>query len=49
MSRTRYPKDWKEIATSIKESCDWRCSRCNRPCLRPGENPQGWSKSQRRV
>lgn len=36
MSRTRYSPDWKQIATAVKNSSDWRCSRCERPCLRPG-------------
>ncbi|MBW4689975.1 MAG: HNH endonuclease [Komarekiella atlantica HA4396-MV6] len=49
MSRTRYPKDWKEIATAIKNASNWRCTKCSRICLRPGEKPEGWSKSQRRV
>ena len=49
MSRSRYSKDWKQIATAVKNSSDWRCSRCDRPCLRPGEKPVGLSLSERRV
>ncbi|MCC5670339.1 hypothetical protein LC653_42795 [Nostoc sp. CHAB 5784] len=44
-----YSKDWKQIATAVKDASNWRCSRCNRLCLRPGENPSELSKSQRRV
>lgn len=49
MSRTRYSPDWKQIATAVKNSSDWRCSRCKRPCLRPGEKPPELTLSQRRV
>ena len=49
MSTSRYPQNWKEIATSIKESFDWRCTRCNRVCLRPGQKPPELTLSQRRV
>ncbi|MEA5553301.1 HNH endonuclease [Anabaena cylindrica UHCC 0172] len=34
-----YPKHWKELAQSIKEKADWRCQKCGRVCLRPGEIP----------
>lgn len=49
MSRTRYSPDWKQIATAVKNSSDWRCSRCERPCLRPGEKPPELTLRQRRV
>ncbi|MEH1770420.1 HNH endonuclease [Nostoc sp.] len=49
MSRTRYSPDWKQIATAVKNSSDWRCSRCERSCLRPGEKPPELTLSQRRV
>ncbi|WGV28875.1 HNH endonuclease [Halotia branconii CENA392] len=40
MSQGMYPENWKQLATSIKESSNWRCSKCGRPGLRPGEkNP----------
>lgn len=25
---SQYPKDWKEIATRIKEKAGWKCERC---------------------
>ncbi|MEA5578667.1 HNH endonuclease signature motif containing protein [Anabaena sp. UHCC 0451] len=34
-----YPKHWKELAKSIKENSGWRCQKCDRVCLRPGEKP----------
>jgi hypothetical protein len=34
-----YPKHWKELAKNIKEKADWRCQKCGRVCLRPGEKP----------
>jgi predicted HNH restriction endonuclease len=32
-----YPQQWKELAKSIKEKSDWRCNKCGRACLRPGD------------
>lgn len=26
-----YPKNWKEIATALKEKHDWKCERCQHP------------------
>lgn len=49
MSRTRYSPDWKQIATAVKNSSNWRCSRCERPCLRPGEKPPELTLSQRQA
>ncbi|MTJ41692.1 HNH endonuclease, partial [Dolichospermum sp. UHCC 0406] len=34
-----YPKYWKQLAKSIKEKSDWRCQKCGRVCLRPGDKP----------
>jgi predicted HNH restriction endonuclease len=25
---SRYSKDWKDIATAIKEKADWKCAKC---------------------
>ncbi|MGB7439568.1 MAG: HNH endonuclease [Coleofasciculaceae cyanobacterium] len=36
MSNHRYPDNWKEIATAIKETANWKCSKCHRQCLKPG-------------
>ena len=35
----RYPKEWKQLSKSIKEKANWRCQKCGRVCLRPGEKP----------
>ncbi|MDM3845972.1 MAG: HNH endonuclease signature motif containing protein [Aphanizomenon gracile PMC638.10] len=35
----RYPKEWKQLSKSIKEKANWRCQKCDRVCLRPGEKP----------
>lgn len=37
MNRKLYPKDWEAIARSLKESANWICQGCDRPCRRPGE------------
>lgn len=39
MQRERYPQDWNDIATAIKDAADWTCQNpeCNRQCRRPGE------------
>lgn len=37
-NRKLYPKDWKRIATEIKEAAGWTCVECDRPCRRPGES-----------
>jgi len=43
---SRYADNWKEIALQVKEAASWRCRHCMRVCLRPGEKPDGWSRSQ---
>lgn len=37
MEKTRYPKDWKKIATIKKDSTGWKCEFCGKQCRRPGE------------
>lgn len=37
MERDRYPADWEDIATRVKEDADWRCEVCGKQCRRPGE------------
>jgi hypothetical protein len=48
-ARHRYPKNWSELARAIKESANWRCQKCGRVCLRPGEQTPNWTKSQRKA
>ncbi|MBE9067903.1 HNH endonuclease [Leptolyngbya cf. ectocarpi LEGE 11479] len=37
MDRSLYPDNWDEIALAIKESVNWCCEACGRPCRRPDE------------
>ena len=34
---SKYPPDWKEIATAIKDATDWKCQVCGKQCYRTGE------------
>ena len=36
-SRGEYPRDWKEIATAVKEKAGWRCVRCFHPHETPSQ------------
>lgn len=47
MSKSRYPKNWKKLATTIKESAGWRCQKCCRQRIWPGDDISGLSKSER--
>lgn len=42
----RYPKNWNQIATSVKEAAGWRCQHCQRLCLRSGEKPSSLTRSE---
>ncbi|MDJ0648381.1 MAG: hypothetical protein QNJ60_06695 [Xenococcaceae cyanobacterium MO_188.B19] len=42
----KYPDNWKEIALSVKESANWRCSCCGKPCYKPGEIPEHLTRSE---
>jgi predicted HNH restriction endonuclease len=46
MDRDRYPSNWSEIATAIKEKARWRCQHCGRQCYRPGEKPKDLTRSE---
>lgn len=37
MERKRYPVDWENRARRTKQSANWHCEMCGRPCLLPGE------------
>lgn len=41
---TRYPADWKDIATATKERAGWRCEWCPLCCTRTLNGLQ-WGKS----
>ncbi len=49
MSKSRYPKNWKELAHSVKEAANWRCQRCNLLCYKTGEKPEGVTRSERAI
>lgn len=38
MNRSLYPKDWRLIALEIKQSVNWQCEGCGRPCRKSGES-----------
>ena len=42
----RYPKNWNEIALSVKEAAGWRCQCCGRICHKPGSRPEGLTRSE---
>ncbi len=44
---SRYPKNWKEIATAVKEKAQWRCANCGMQCIRPNDDVKDLSKSER--
>jgi hypothetical protein len=37
MNRNRYPPDWDNIALIIKQTANWTCQSCGKPCRQPGE------------
>ncbi|MEG3440036.1 HNH endonuclease signature motif containing protein [Pannus brasiliensis CCIBt3594] len=45
--RGRYPKNWKALATGIKEAAGWKCQKCGLQCLRPDEDVSELEKSER--
>jgi predicted HNH restriction endonuclease len=46
-SHNRYPENWADIAFEVKQSADWKCSKCNLQCIRPGNSTKGLSRSER--
>jgi len=34
---SKYPPNWTEIATAIKDAAGWRCEGCGKQCRFPGE------------
>jgi len=37
MDRSKYPDNWDEIATDVKEQAGWQCEKCDLQCRFPGE------------
>lgn len=46
IDRQRYPDNWDDIAKAIKEAALWRCRKCGKRCLRPGEKPDNLTRSE---
>lgn len=38
MQRNLYPKNWDEIAKSVKDKANWTCQECGKPCQMPGQS-----------
>lgn len=34
---SKYPDDWQEIATNVKNATGWKCQKCGKQCRFPGE------------
>lgn len=37
MDRTKYPKNWADIARAIKDAAGWKCEKCKHQCRFPDE------------
>lgn len=38
IDKSKYPKNWKQLATEIKAAANWTCQQCGRPCRRPEQS-----------
>lgn len=47
--RDRYPDNWPELSASIKAAAGWRCQKCGRQCIKPGEETPHLSAKERRA
>lgn len=45
---SRYPDNWNEIATKLKEKADWKCSHCQMQCIKPNDDVSSLTISERR-
>ena len=45
----RYPKNWEEIAFSIKKQAGWKCSKCGLQCLKPEDDTSNLTQTERRI
>ncbi len=43
---TRYPDNWNDLALSVKEAAGWKCQCCGHVCYKPGEKPEGLTRSE---
>ena len=44
---SRYPENWNDIALKVKETAQWKCSKCGLQCLKPSDDVSKLSKSER--
>lgn len=42
--RDLYHPDWPEISRQVRESVNWTCPECKRPCRRDGESREDFEK-----
>lgn len=47
MDRNRYPKNWDRIAFWVKELNNWKCEKCGLECIKPGDNTDLLTGSER--
>ncbi len=46
---SRYPKDWKTIAHTIKSNAGWGCAKCGMQCIKPGEDVSKLTVKERKA
>ena len=46
VNKSLYPDNWKAIALKVKEAAQWQCGCCGKKCYKPGERPEGLSRSE---
>lgn len=47
MDRSRYPKNWDEIALKVKREAKWTCQKCELKCLKPSDDRSKLNKSEK--
>lgn len=41
-----YPRNWKTIASEVKEAAGWQCQCCGKRCYKPGERPENLTRRE---
>lgn len=47
IDRSRYPKNWDDIALAVKQQANWQCRHCKTQCLKPDSDSKTLSRSQK--
>lgn len=47
IDRTRYPKNWDEIALAVKQQANWQCQHCKIQCLKPDSDSKSLSRADK--